>query len=89
MAKVLVTGGTGFIGSHLTEKLVELGHEVTVVDNISHGSLENLEAVVKKVILLEGDILNSEVLEKAVHGKDYIFHTAANTNINKSINMPS
>jgi UDP-glucose 4-epimerase len=89
MAKVLVTGGMGFIGSHLTEKLVELGHKVTIIDNISHGNQENIESVAKEVILLEGDMLDSEVLEKAVQGKEYVFHTAANTNINKSINMPA
>ena len=89
MARVLVTGGGGFIGSHLTEKLVALGHEVTVVDNVSHGSLENLEAVAKEIILLEGDMLNFEVLEKAVQGKEYVFHMAANTNIDKSVSMPS
>ncbi|MFH1905131.1 MAG: NAD-dependent epimerase/dehydratase family protein [bacterium] len=89
MARVLVTGGGGFIGSHLTEKLVGLGHEVTVVDNVSHGNLENLESVAKEIILMKGDMLNSEVLEKAVQGKKYVFHTAANTNIDKSINMPA
>jgi len=89
MARVLVTGGGGFIGSHLTEKLVELGHKVTVIDNVSHGNLENLESVAKEVILLEGDMLNLDVLEKAVQGKEYVFHTAANTNIDKSISMPS
>ena len=89
MARVLVTGGGGFIGSHLTEKLVELGHKVTVIDNVSHGNLKNIESVAKKIILLEGDMLDSEVLEKAVQGKEYVFHTAANTNIDKSISMPS
>ena len=89
MAKVLVTGGAGFIGSHLTEKLVELGHEVTVIDNVSHGNLENIESVAKKIILMKGDMLDSEVLGKAVQGKEYVFHMAANTNIDKSVSMPS
>ena len=66
MARVLVTGGAGFIGSHLTEKLVELGYEVTVIDNVSHGNLENIESVAKKIILIKGDMLDSEVLGKAV-----------------------
>jgi len=89
MAKVLVTGGAGFIGSHLTEKLVELGNEVTVIDNTSHGNLKNIESVAKKIIFMEGDMLNSELLEKAVQGKECVFHMAANTNIDKSISMPS
>ena len=89
MARVLVTGGAGFIGSHLTEKLVELGHEVTVIDNVSHGNLENIESVAKKIILMKGDMLDSEVLGKAVQGKEYVFHMAANTNIDKSVSMPS
>jgi len=89
MAKVLVTGGAGFIGSHLTEKLVELGHEVTVIDNVSHGNLKNIESVAEKIILTKGDMLDSEVLGKAVQGKEYVFHMAANTNIDKSVSMPS
>ncbi|MDO9463933.1 MAG: NAD-dependent epimerase/dehydratase family protein [bacterium] len=89
MARVLVTGGGGFIGSHLTEKLVELGHEVTVIDNLSHGNLENLESVAKKINLLNEDILNPDVLQKVTGGKEYIFHLAANTSINKSLEKPS
>ena len=88
MAKVLVTGGAGFIGSHLTEKLVEKGHNVAVIDNVSHGTLENIKSVMRKVDLIKGDILNQEVLEKAVKGKEYIFHVAANTSVNISIQKP-
>ena len=89
MAKVLVTGGAGFIGSHLTEKLVRGGHDVTVIDNLLHGTTENVESVIKDIELVNGDILNQEVREKAVKGKEYIFHLAANTSVNMSIEEPS
>ncbi len=89
MAKVLVTGGAGFIGSHLTEKLVAAGHDVTVIDNLSHRTFENIESVIKEINLINGDILNQEVLEEAVKGEEYIFHLAGNTSVNISIEKPS
>jgi len=89
MAKVLVTGGAGFIGSNLTEKLVELGHKVTVIDDISHGNIGNLKSVVSEINLIKGNLFDSDVLKKAVQGKECIFHMAANTNIDKSISMPA
>ena len=88
MANVLVIGGAGFIGSHLTEKLVTEGHDVTVIDNLSHGTTENIEPVLKEVNLINGDMLDAEVLEKAVKEKECIFHLAANTSINISLKKP-
>jgi UDP-glucose 4-epimerase len=58
MSKVLVTGGAGFIGSHLTEALVQQGHSVTVLDNLSTGKKEHLKNVSGKIELVEGDIRN-------------------------------
>ena len=88
MAKVLVTGGAGFIGSHLTEKLVTEGHSVTVIDNLSHGITENISSVIKEINLIDGDMLDQKVLEKAVEGKEHIFHLAANTSVNLSLEKP-
>jgi len=88
MAKVLVTGGMGFIGSHLTEKLVSAGHQVTVIDNLSHGTIKNIKSVIKDINFIDGDILNQELLEEAVKEKEYIFHLAANTSINISLKKP-
>ena len=89
MANVLVTGGAGFIGSHLTERLAADGQDVTVLDSLSHGGLENIKSVMDEVDLVEGDMLDKEVLEKAVKGKEYIFHLAANTSVNISLEKPS
>ena len=88
MAKVLVTGGSGFIGSHLTEKLVAMGHEVTVIDNLSHSSVENLGPVIKKINLVKKDLLDFETLEESIKGKEYIFHLAANSSVNTSLEKP-
>ena len=85
--KVLVTGGAGFIGSHLTKALVNNGYEVRVLDNLSTGSLENLEGV--SVELFEGDIANWEVVKTAVSGTDIIFHEAALVSVPKSIEEPA
>lgn len=74
MAEVLVTGGMGFIGSYLTEELIEEGHDVTVIDNLSHGTKENVKSVLDRLNFIEEDILNQKVLEEAVKGKKYIFH---------------
>ena len=89
MAKVLVVGGVGFIGSHLTEKLVAEGHAVTILDNFSRGTKENIAAVIKDVNLMEGDMLDEGVLAKAVKEKEYIFHLAANTSVNASLEKPA
>lgn len=88
-AKVLVTGGAGFVGSHLTEKLAAEGHDVTVIDNLSHGTAGNIKSVIGGINFVEGEILEQEILEKVVKGKDYIFHLAANTSVNISIERPS
>lgn len=75
--KVLVTGGAGFIGSHLVEKLVELGAKVTVLDNFSSGVMQNLQAVLPKIKLIIGDIAKEAVCASAVQNQTVIFHTAA------------
>ena len=71
--KILVTGGAGFIGSHLTERLVEEGHEVIVLDNFYSGKKE----WVKSAKLIEGDIRDESDVAKAMHGCQIVFHLAA------------
>ena len=77
--KVLVTGGAGFIGSHLSERLLKDGNEVAVVDNLSTGSLKNIEKVKDndRFKFVEGDIRNSKLMENIVESSDVIFHLAA------------
>jgi UDP-glucose 4-epimerase len=77
--KVLVTGGAGFIGSHLSERLLEDGHEVAVIDNLSTGSLENIENIKKRpdFEFVAGDIRNVELMEPLVEQCDVIYHLAA------------
>ena len=76
---VLITGGAGFIGSHLAERLLRDGQEVTVVDNLSTGSLKNIEGFIAKpnFNFVEGDICDAELMERLVEGSDAVFHLAA------------
>ncbi|RMF54568.1 UDP-glucose 4-epimerase GalE [Candidatus Woesearchaeota archaeon] len=84
--KCLVVGGAGYIGSHVTKKLCELGHEVVVFDNLRTGSEENVDSRAK---LVEGNILNEEDLEKAFSGKvDCVFHFAALKAAGESMKKP-
>ncbi len=77
--KALITGGAGFIGSHLAERLLRDGQEVTVVDNLSTGSLKNIESFKKhpKFDFVEGDICDAELMEQLVEKCDAVFHLAA------------
>jgi UDP-glucose 4-epimerase len=81
---VLITGGAGFIGSHLAERLLKDGHEVVVIDNLSTGSLQNIEAFRSKprFDFIEGDIRNSELIEAPAGQCDMIFHLAAAVGVN-------
>lgn len=79
--RVLVTGGAGFIGSHLVERLVARGYEVVVLDNLSSGSLENLRSVLGDVEFVRGDVRSREDVEKALRGVDAVFHFAANPEV--------
>lgn len=92
MNNILVTGGAGFIGSNLTEALLELGHEVKVLDNFATGKIENLLPLLEKypeaLTLQVGDIRNLDDCKKAIEGIDYVFHEAALGSVPRSIKDP-
>ncbi len=86
--KVLVTGGAGFIGSHVVDRLIAEGTEVVVVDNLITGKIENLEPNLGKIKFIKGDFTNQAILEKALEGVDLISHQAALRSVPKSVEMP-
>jgi nucleoside-diphosphate-sugar epimerase len=88
MAKYLVTGGAGFIGSHVAETLVERGDEVRVLDNLSTGKLENLAGFLPRIEFLEGDIRDLETCRRAVEGVQAVFHEAALASVVRSVADP-
>ena len=88
MPNYLVTGGAGFIGSHIAEELVKRGHSVRIVDDFSTGKRENMASFLEEVELIEGDIRESDVCSRAVHGMDFVLHQAALTSVPRSIENP-
>ena len=79
--KVLVTGGAGFIGSHLVDLLVERGDEVTIFDNMSSGRAEFFAHHGENIQFVEGDLLDLDAVKAAMPGTDLVFHLAANPDI--------
>ena len=88
MAKYLVTGGAGFIGSHITEELVKRGEKVRVLDNFLTGKRENLTPFLTGIDLIEGDIRDYSLCQKAVKGIDYVLHQAALPSVPRSVSDP-
>jgi len=88
MANYLVTGGAGFIGSHLVEELVRRGERVRVVDNFATGKRQNL-AHVPSAEIVEGDLADLEVARRAVAGMDYVLHQAAIPSVPRSVDKPA
>ena len=88
MAIALVTGGAGFIGSHLVEALLERGDDVRVLDNLSTGKIANLQGLMDSIEFIEGDIRNSDDLIKAIKGIDQVFHQAAFVSVPLSLEQP-
>ncbi|NLW18361.1 MAG: NAD-dependent epimerase/dehydratase family protein [Candidatus Cloacimonetes bacterium] len=88
--KILITGGAGFIGSHLAEKLLKEGHEVRIVDNLSTGRLDNIESLKGNSSFRYkiGSILNRELLEKKMDGVDQVYHLAAAVGVKYIIENP-
>ena len=87
-SRVLVTGGAGFIGSHLVESLIERGHEVCVLDNFATGHRDNLAAVRDDIEVIEGDIQSYERVHNAIRGSELVFHEAALPSVPRSIQDP-
>jgi nucleoside-diphosphate-sugar epimerase len=87
MAKYLVTGGAGFIGSHLTEELVRRGHTVRVADSLVTGHRHNLDHI-PDVEFLQGDLADLPVARRAVSGMDYVLHQAAIPSVPRSVKDP-
>jgi nucleoside-diphosphate-sugar epimerase len=88
MPGFLVTGGAGFIGSHLVEYLQNRGERVRVLDNFSTGKMENVEPFLEHVDLVKGDVRDRKACEEAVKGIDCIFHQAAVCSVPRSIEDP-
>ena len=80
----VVTGGAGFIGSHIAEQLVTLGHNVTIIDNLNNGKKENLDAIIDKIKFINGDIRDFELLKKTFKNIDGVFHQAALASVQES-----
>ena len=88
MALYLITGGAGFIGSHLAEELLRRGEKVRVLDNLSTGKRENLEAFSRDIELIEGDIRSYHTVHQAVRDVEYVLHQGALPSVPRSINDP-
>jgi nucleoside-diphosphate-sugar epimerase len=86
--KYVVTGGAGFIGSHITKKLIERGDIVTVVDNMNTGKEKNLESVRDKINFVKGDILDMDLLDGITKDADGVFHQAALASVQDSFDEP-
>jgi nucleoside-diphosphate-sugar epimerase len=88
MAKYLVTGGAGFIGSNIAEELVRRGAKVRVLDNFIAGKIENLKPFLNEIELIKGDIRDKKAVAKAIKGVDFVLHLAALRSVAKSVEEP-
>jgi UDP-glucose 4-epimerase len=86
--KYFISGGAGFIGSHLAEKLLARGDEVTVLDNLSTGSANNLSGIKGKFVFEQGSILDKAVIDRLVADSDYVVHLAAALGVFNIVNKP-
>jgi len=88
MRTFLVTGGAGFIGSHIAEALVRRGDRVRVLDNLSTGFLSNLDPIRGEIEFIKGDLVDAPLVARAVQGVDCIFHEAALASVPRSMEHP-
>lgn len=88
--KILITGGAGFIGSHLSDELLKYNHKVIILDNLSTGRYENIEHLLKNknFEFVEGDILHERLVDKLVEKIDAVYHLAAAVGVNLIVNKP-
>jgi nucleoside-diphosphate-sugar epimerase len=89
MAKFLVTGGAGFIGSNISKELVRSGHEVAILDNLATGKMENIVEIIKKIKFIGGDLRDLPTARKACEGADYILHLGALPSVQRSVEDPA
>lgn len=88
MSVCLVTGGAGFIGSHLVDALLTEGHSVRVFDNLSTGSLDNLARARDRIDFIQGDLVDPDAVRQATEGVDIVFHEAALASVPRSVADP-
>jgi UDP-glucose 4-epimerase len=86
--KFLITGGAGFIGSHLAEKLIERGDEVVIIDNLSTGNLKNLSRITAKIKFVQGNILEQALVSDLVAESDFVVNLAASLGVFNIVNKP-
>ncbi len=88
MSSFLVTGGAGFIGSHIVERLLDEGHSVRVLDNFCSGKMENINHLIGKLDLVRGDLCDFDLVRKSVDGVDFVLHHAALHSVHESVEDP-
>src|SRR5207302_10312792 len=86
--RYLVTGGAGFIGSNTVDELVQRGHSVVVLDDLSGGKDENLAEIRNKITFIKGSITDIETVRKAMHEAEYVLHPAARASVPRSVTDP-
>ncbi|MDK2836721.1 MAG: UDP-N-acetylglucosamine/UDP-N-acetylgalactosamine 4-epimerase [Thermosediminibacterales bacterium] len=88
METYVITGGAGFIGSHIAERLVKEGHRVRIIDNFSRGKAENIQKIMNDIELYKGDINDTDLLKRVFRGADYVIHHAACVSAPQSFECP-
>ncbi len=87
--KCLITGGAGFIGSHIADALVQKNHKVRILDDFSTGERNNIKHLQNKLEVIEGSITDKKTVDEAVSGTDYVFHQAAQVSVVESVKNPA
>lgn len=87
--KILITGGAGFIGSNIADKMISMNNRVLIYDNFSTGNHEFLKGIKDKVEIIKGDLLDTAALEKALKNVDFVFHMAANADVRDNVKEPT
>src|SRR5438270_9393711 len=88
MSRYLVTGGAGFIGSHLAEALVREGHEIRIIDDLATGNRANLAPLANRIEFIQASICDEIAMGRAVSGVDCVFHEAALASVPRSVECP-